>query len=346
MAIMIAALLTISMATSMMLIPNSNAHTPPLTIPTWAYLSVMPNPVGVGQTAYIGFWLDKVPPTAYQEYGDRWHNFTVTVTKPDGTVQTLGPFTSDAAGGSATTYVPTQLGNYTFVFNFPGETLAGANPSPLIGTQYAIYVGDYFAPSTSPQVSLTVQQDTIELSSNIPLPTSYWQRPIPAMNLDWYKIAGNWLGYTLGSGGGGAGGGYYNNTANFNPYTTAPNSAHILWTKPYSFGGIMGGDFGGTQYGSNYNSNNMYQPKWGGIIMNGIAYYNLVPGSTANTMGWVAVDLRTGQDLGGGLGVHCTVNPLHDGLTSADEASKAAWSFISEPVTIRPLGLAVNGWLP
>jgi hypothetical protein len=89
------------------------------------------------------------------------------------------------------------------------------------------------------------------------------------MNLDWYAIAGNWLGYTLGSGGGGAGGGYYNNTANFNPYSTAPNSAHILWTKPYSFGGIMGGDFGGTQYGSNYNSNNMYQPKWGGIIING-----------------------------------------------------------------------------
>src|SRR3990172_1362383 len=192
MAIMIALLLTISMIASITLLPATNAHTPPLTIPTWAYLSVMPNPVGIGQTAYIGFWLDKVPPTAYQEYGDRWHNFTVTVTKPDGTTQTLGPFTSDAAGGSATTYVPTQLGNYTFVFNFPGETLAGANPSPLVGTQYPIYVGDYFAPSKSPQMSLTVQQDPIPLSSNIPLPTGYWQRPIPGMNLDWYRIAGNW----------------------------------------------------------------------------------------------------------------------------------------------------------
>jgi len=50
--------------------------------------------------------------------------------------------------------------------------------------------------------------------------------------------------------------------------------------------------------------------------------------------------------LGGGLGVHCTVNPLHDGPTSTAEASKAAWIFISEPVTIRPLGLAVNGRFP
>ena len=50
--------------------------------------------------------------------------------------------------------------------------------------------------------------------------------------------------------------------------------------------------------------------------------------------------------LGGGVGVHCTVNPLYDGLTSADEAPKAVWIFISETLTIRPLGLAVNGWLP
>ena len=108
-AILIATILTISMAASMTLLPNANAHTPPLTIPTWAYLSVMPNPVGVGQTAYIGFWLDKVPPTAYQEYGDRWHNFIVTVTKPDGNTETLGPFTSDAAGGAATTYTQRNL---------------------------------------------------------------------------------------------------------------------------------------------------------------------------------------------------------------------------------------------
>ena len=183
------------------------------------------------------------------------------------------------------------------MFNFPGETVAGSNPSPLIGTYNAIFVGDYFEASTSPKMTLTVQQEAITVSPNTPLPTGYWQRPIISTNLDWYKIAGNWLGYTLGSGGGAAGGGYYNLTANFNPYTTAPNSGHILWTKPYSFGGIMGGDFGGTQYGSNYNSNNMYQPKWGGIIINGIVYYNLIPGSTANPAGWVALDLRTGQEV-------------------------------------------------
>jgi hypothetical protein len=96
----------LSMAITLVFLPATNAHTPTLTVPTYAYLSVMPNPVGIGQTAYLGFWLDKVPPTAYQEYGDRWGNFTVTVTKPDGTNEKLGPFTSDDAGGAYTIYYP------------------------------------------------------------------------------------------------------------------------------------------------------------------------------------------------------------------------------------------------
>jgi hypothetical protein len=50
--------------------------------------------------------------------------------------------------------------------------------------------------------------------------------------------------------------------------------------------------------------------------------------------------------LGGGVGVPCTVNPLQDGLKAEDEAFKAAWALISEPVTIRPLGLVVVELLP
>ncbi len=41
----------------------------------------------------------------------------------------------------------------------------------------------------------------------------------------------------------------------------------------------------------------MYQPKWGGIIMNGVVYYNLIPGSTTNTQAGSHIDLRTGEIL-------------------------------------------------
>jgi len=36
--------------------------------------------------------------------------------------------------------------------------------------------------------------------------------------------------------------------AAFAPYTTAPDTAHILWTKPIMYGGIVGGEFGDQIY--------------------------------------------------------------------------------------------------
>jgi outer membrane protein assembly factor BamB len=296
MAILTAILMIVSMASMTTFFVN--AHTPPLTIPTWAYLSVMPNPVGIGQEAFVNFWIDKAPPTAATIYGDRWQDFKVTLTKPDGTTETMGPFTSDDTGGAHTTYTPTVLGNYTFQMTFPGQTLAGANPPPN-GYSSAIsgLIGDYYSGSTSKSVTLVVQQDPIpgESTNPNPIPTSYWQRPIYGENLDWYKVSGNWLG--LGAVGFTRATGAYNASGNFNPYTTAPTSGHILWSKPLAPGGLIGGEFGGNQAGSSYYSTSQYEPKFGGIIINGVLYYQVLPGASTNPAGWEALNLRTGQEI-------------------------------------------------
>ena len=89
-AITIVIFFILSTISSLALMPASNAHTPPYTIPTFAYISVQPNPVGIGQQASLNFWIDQVPPTANQAWGDRWGNFTVKVTQPDGTIRKLG----------------------------------------------------------------------------------------------------------------------------------------------------------------------------------------------------------------------------------------------------------------
>ena len=68
-------------------------------------------------------------------------------------------------------------------------------------------------------------------------------------------------------------------SANYNPYTTAPNTAHILWTKPVAFGGTIGGEFGGSET-SNFYSTSQYEPKFAPIIMNGILYYTMYPGAS------------------------------------------------------------------
>jgi len=289
----IALLLILAMTSASMLLPSSNAHTPAWEVPTYAYLSVAPNPIGIGQTAFVNFWLNFPPPTAAGAYGDRWKDLKVTVTKPDGTTKILGPYKSDAVGGAWATYAPEQVGNYTFVFSFPGQVIKGENPNPVFGTSNAAAVNDTYLASTSVPVVLTVQQEQIVSPPENPLPTGYWQRPVESVNSEWYKISGNWLGLAASTF---AVTGMYNASGNFNPYTTAPNTAHIVWTKQMAFGGLIGGEFGGSQT-SNYYSTSQYEPKFAPIIMNGILYYVQWPGSFTHPAGWVAVDIRTGQTL-------------------------------------------------
>ena len=291
-AIAISLFLMLTMAVSLVALPTTIAHDPAWSIKTYAYISIEPDPVGIGQQAFLNFWIDKPPPTAASQYGDRWHGFTVTVTDPDGHQKTLGPYTSDDTGGAHDTFTPDTLGEYTFVFTFPGQTIEGANPGPT-GSYQPQYVGDYYEPSTSNTITLVVQDEPIQSYPSTPLPTGYWQRPIYAENLDWYQISGNWYGYSMQS----HGGAYYNISGNFNPYTMGPNSAHVLWTKPMANGGIIGGEFGGNEYGSSYYSTPQYEPKFQGIVINGILYYKSVPGSSTYPEGWIAVDVRTGQQI-------------------------------------------------
>jgi len=290
-AVVIAVLLSVIMVSSTML--TIDAHTPAWQIPTYSFIVVSPNPIGVGQTANVNFWVNLPPPTASAQYGDRWTNMTVVVTKPDGTKQILGPFTSDATGGTFTTFTPTATGNYTFQMTFGGETLPGNNLAPGMTKANYPLVGDYFQPSTSNVFTLTVQEEAIGYPPVSPLPSAYWTRPIYGENNAWYTISGNWLGLAASTF---ATTGMYNATGNYNPYTTAPNTPHILWTKPEAFGGIIGGEFGGSEIG-NYYSTSQYEPKFAPIIMQDILYYTMYPGASTNQAGWAAVNLHTGETI-------------------------------------------------
>jgi hypothetical protein len=64
MAILIAAILTISMSASMILLPGATAAIPATTTnyPTDAFIDVSPNPDGVGQSVFILGWLLEFDP--------------------------------------------------------------------------------------------------------------------------------------------------------------------------------------------------------------------------------------------------------------------------------------------
>jgi hypothetical protein len=250
-------------------------------IPTYAFVSVAPNPVGVGQTATVLMWIDKVPPllTIEGSWVSEWSGYKLTITKPDGGIETHGPLTSDPAAFAYIQFSPDQIGTYTFEFSFSGEQLSGAH--------MGMPLDNYYLPSTSSKVELVVQQEPITSLPQTPLPTNYWSRPINAQNHEWYQISGNWLGTAGGLPA-------YNNIGNFNPYSKAPDSAHIVWTKPLTIGGLIGGEFGGSTL-SNFYTGKLYEfyfkPP---IIINGILYYNEAQPPRNS---FYAVDLRTGETL-------------------------------------------------
>ena len=117
----------------------------------------------------------------------------VTVTEPDGSNVTLGPFNSDDTGGTSTIYTPRTTGTYTFQMSYPGQYLTGG-PNGLIPTATATikgFLGDYMESAVSNTFAVTVQQAPVSGVSVAPLPTAYWQTPINALNVNnWYVLGG------------------------------------------------------------------------------------------------------------------------------------------------------------
>jgi outer membrane protein assembly factor BamB len=212
-----------------------------------AYLSISPNPVGVGQTVLVNIWMTVAPAAERQ-----LQHYTVTFTKPDGTTDKIENLKSyEADGTSWFQYVVDQVGTWQAVFSFPGQFFPAGRYSNGIptfnstGTNYAYDM--YYEPATSPTTNLTVQQEPV-MSWYSPLPTDYWTRPISLNNREWNVIGGNypWDKMRLAGSMNGA-------PSYLGPYITASHSAHVLWMRQDAFPtGIIGaeaGNYGNTGSG-------------------------------------------------------------------------------------------------
>jgi outer membrane protein assembly factor BamB len=306
-AIFITLILSISTGASVMLQPTVSAHSPPWIIKDQAYIELAPNPIGVGQTMVITIWTAQ--PLANSQIQDniRKANYTLIITAPDGTNTTLlkEPYATNTGGEDSVEFVPTVEGNYTATFIFGGMTYPSLSQVistiPLTAAQIAsinAYAGDIFTPSTA-VAPFTVQQQPLQ-TTIYPMPAAYWTRPIEGQNWNWYTIASNWLGSASAQFGSFNEAGYNN----WQPDGTAPNSSHIMWTRPLEFGGVVGGS-NTVVPGATYYSGSSYQPRFTTpIIMNGYLYYKMPfsdQGSTTVINGvyyagaFVCFDLRTGQ---------------------------------------------------
>jgi outer membrane protein assembly factor BamB len=261
-AAMIALFLMSAMAISFFALPTAKA---PSTKETYAYIGAVPNPVGVNQQTLIGLGItDVIGPNA----SAGWTGLTVTVTRPDGSNETLGPFRTDSTGGTGTVYIPSMVGTYYLQTNFPQQD----------------YLGITRLASTSEKLALVVQQEPVAFYPGVPLPTEYWTRPIDAQIREWYSIAGSWLTTPDNL---------------FAPYNDGPESAHILWVKPLTLGGEVGGELGLVGSGPTsvgMETGDAYEGKWSNrLILMGRLYYTT--GAYDRPREIHCVDLHTGEEL-------------------------------------------------
>jgi hypothetical protein len=317
-SVLIAIFFVISMLASTMLLPSTSAHTPSWTIPTYAFINVAPNPIGVGQPVLVIMWIDKIlDPQVALTNDYRWHNYQFNITAPDGTMTTQTfSYIADPTSSQDLSFTPSQVGTYIFNFSFPGQAF---NQYSHPTTQVNAFTGqlepdplvnDTYLPSSA-SATLTVLQSAIPGAiGTYPLPTEYWTRPIYGENPGWWSISSNWLGQgapVLPSVGSGDIGAYGFSTAGLNRFpgdAVGPQTSHIMWTKPLQSGGVVGGNDFAVQ-GDTFFEGSAYNQRYTNpIIMDGKIFYQaplsfqsegtLFAGSSSGTF---CVDLRTGQQI-------------------------------------------------
>jgi len=256
---MMAMLMILSFAASMIAVPNAAAQTK---TPTWPFVDALPNPAGVGQPVLINWGLLNYIPGSNLNDG---FNITMQITYPNGKVENhTGKTWSTGNLGKKIAF--SEPGNYTLQTVYDGE----------------IYGGRHYLPSQSENVTLQIIDGYWKADHpGHTLPDEYWTRPVDSQLREWYTIMGSWFATP-------------NNL--YAPWNAAPESAHILWSMP--IGDTQGGMAGGDNYQVGAQAGDAYEGKFvGSIILNGVLFYNRERSGTSAVQTIVAVDLHTGKTL-------------------------------------------------
>ena len=289
--------------------PLPSGVTPDFRVETTAYMSIRPSVVGLGQTFIVNLF--PIPaPNANREF----KNLKVTITKPDESIDiiTLDSYVAD--GTAWFEYIADQVGDWTFYHELPGQYFpAGRYSNGEIvdsgGSSYTESV--YYEPSSTPEMTITVQEEIVYSWPDLGLPTDYWTRPVPYERREWAPVAGDFP--WRGPGGGPLWDELYPDTnpywggydytgfggpwrGTWTPWVQAPESAHVAWKEQYAIGGIIGGGFG-TEIANAGIFGGGGVGRFPEIVYAGRAYQTYTkPGTGASAkLYWKCYDIRTGE---------------------------------------------------
>jgi outer membrane protein assembly factor BamB len=254
-------------------------------------------PTTLGDSVLLVAWTADMPPDIGELSGyvsspsgrAGWYDMQIKVWTPSNETEILDMPYSDPVGANYISYTPTEVGTYRIQALFPlteKTILVG-----IVSGGSTYETGDTYTYSAaeSPIATFEVVEEAQPKWVESPLVGAYWTRPLNDAAREWYVLAGNWLGgdaneYPPGSAGG-----------NISPYAygDAPESAHIIWSKPFYIGGIMDERYGDINFATAHYQGTQFSP---GPIVDGKIHWT--PYVThAGSKGWQIIDLYSGETL-------------------------------------------------
>ncbi|HSV48809.1 MAG TPA: hypothetical protein VLH35_00710, partial [Candidatus Acidoferrales bacterium] len=245
------------------------------TMKTYAISDAIPNVIGLGEETLLKCGITEALASA--SYG--WTGLTIKVVAPDGSTETLGEFKTDSTGSTYTNYIPDQIGTYTVTTFFPQQTMP-VNTTVMERGGLMILEGTIMLASNATS-TFTVTEEPSKSYPGHSLPSEYWSRPIDPQLREWFTISGNWVARPD------------NSIALYNE--DAPETAHVLWAKDITTGGLTGGLWGDNVPAAS-ETGDAYEGKYANsVVLNGVLYYNEHDQGLVDSIH--AVDLLTGVEL-------------------------------------------------
>jgi outer membrane protein assembly factor BamB len=290
-------ILMLTISAVIVALPQVNAATK--NFHTWVYVATGAGnrKVGLGESVLLVTWTADMPPDTGEASGvvpspsgrAGWHGMQIKVWEPDNATTILDMPYSDPVGANYIMYNPTKIGTYQVQAIFPYTdkeikvTWASGGSSFTAGDHYI------YSAAVSKVITFEVTEEASPQWIEAQVTDDYWTRPISDASREWYVLTGNWLSgaanvWPIGSSGG--------NVGNYG-YGSAPESAHILWSKPFFIGGLMDERFGNINFHTSHYQGVTFSPT---IVLDGKIHWT-PRYTTHGNKGWEIIDLYSGETL-------------------------------------------------